>query len=52
MTRNNTSDLLAMYLQMALIRHAEEVLLRLFEAAEMPGFIHSYIGEEATGVGV
>ena len=27
-------------------------LLRLFENAEMPGFIHSYIGEEATGVGV
>ncbi len=37
---------------MALIRHAEERLLRLFEAAEMPGFIHSYIGEEATAVGV
>ena len=49
---NNTSELLAMYRQMALIRHAEETLLRLFENSEMPGFIHSYIGEEATGVGV
>lgn len=52
MTIRNTPDLLAMYRQMALIRHAEETLLKLFEAAEMPGFIHSYIGEEATGVGV
>ena len=52
MTQRNTADLLAMYRQMALIRHAEETLLRLFEKAEMPGFIHSYIGEEATGVGV
>lgn len=52
MTLPNTTDLLSMYRQMALIRHAEETLLRLFENAEMPGFIHSYIGEEATGVGV
>jgi acetoin:2,6-dichlorophenolindophenol oxidoreductase subunit alpha len=52
MSLQNTGDLLGMYRQMALIRHAEEVLLRLFETAEMPGFIHSYIGEEATGVGV
>jgi TPP-dependent pyruvate/acetoin dehydrogenase alpha subunit len=48
----NEGSLLAMYRTMALIRAAEETLLRLFEAAEMPGFIHSYIGEEATGVGV
>jgi TPP-dependent pyruvate/acetoin dehydrogenase alpha subunit len=52
MTRPNDSALLAMYRQMVLIRIAEEALLRLFERAEMPGFIHSYIGEEATGVGV
>jgi pyruvate dehydrogenase E1 component alpha subunit len=52
MTLPNAPDLLEMYRQMKLIRHAEETLLRLFEAAEMPGFIHSYIGEEATGVGV
>src|SRR5215472_3828799 len=48
----NTSDLLEMYKKMALIRTAEETLLKLFEQSEMPGFIHSYIGEEATGVGV
>ena len=52
MTKPNTNDLLAMYKQMVLIRHAEETLLRLFEQADMPGFIHSYIGEEATGVGI
>jgi pyruvate dehydrogenase E1 component alpha subunit len=52
MTPRNAPDLLSMYRQMKLIRHAEETLLRLFEAAEMPGFIHSYIGEEGTGVGV
>lgn len=52
MASSNEGDLLEMYRQMVLIRVAEETLLRLFEAAEMPGFIHSYIGEEATGVGV
>lgn len=48
----NTTNLLEMYKKMALIRIAEETLLKLFEQSEMPGFIHSYIGEEATGVGV
>lgn len=52
MTLRNDHELLAMYRQMVLIRVAEETLLRLFERAEMPGFIHSYVGEEATGVGV
>ncbi len=48
----NTSDLLDMYKKMALIRVSEETLISLFEKAEMPGFIHSYLGEEATGVGI
>jgi len=52
MPASNEGDLMEMYRQMVLIRVAEETLLRLFEGAEMPGFIHSYIGEEATGVGV
>lgn len=52
MKLGNDNDLLAMYRRMVLIRVAEETLLRLFERAEMPGFIHSYVGEEATGVGV
>ena len=41
-----------MYRTMVLIRVAEETLLRLFSQNRMPGFIHSYIGEEATAVGV
>ena len=41
-----------LYRSMVLIREAEEALLRLFSQNRMPGFIHSYIGEEATAVGV
>ena len=52
MPASNESNLLEMYRQMVLIRVAEETLLKLFEASEMPGFIHSYIGEEAVAVGV
>jgi TPP-dependent pyruvate/acetoin dehydrogenase alpha subunit len=37
---------------MVLIREAEETVLRLFSQNRMPGFIHSYIGEEAVAVGV
>jgi acetoin:2,6-dichlorophenolindophenol oxidoreductase subunit alpha len=47
-----TDELLRMFRTMVLIREAEETLLRLFQQARMPGFIHSYIGEEATAVGV
>src|SRR6266511_3218849 len=45
-------DLLRMYRTMVLVRQAEERLVRLFGEGRMPGFIHSYIGEEATAVGV
>jgi acetoin:2,6-dichlorophenolindophenol oxidoreductase subunit alpha len=48
----NTELLRELYRTMLLIRNAEETLLRLFQQARMPGFIHSYIGEEATAVGV
>src|SRR6266581_9637223 len=41
-----------LYRSMVLIREAEETLLRLFSQNRMPGFIHSYIGEEATAAGV
>jgi acetoin:2,6-dichlorophenolindophenol oxidoreductase subunit alpha len=44
--------LLSLYRQMVLIREAEQSLVRLFSQNRMPGFIHSYIGEEATAVGV
>ena len=45
-------DLLQMYRSMVLIRQAEQALVRLFAGNEVPGFIHSSIGEEATAVGV
>ncbi len=45
-------SLLGLYRQMVLVREAEETLVRLFSQNRVPGFIHSYIGEEATAVGV
>jgi TPP-dependent pyruvate/acetoin dehydrogenase alpha subunit len=44
--------LLSMYRSMVKIREVEQALIRLFAQGRMPGFIHSYIGEEATAVGV
>jgi TPP-dependent pyruvate/acetoin dehydrogenase alpha subunit len=44
--------LLGMYRQMVEIRAVEQELILLFAKGRMPGFIHSYVGEEATGVGV
>jgi acetoin:2,6-dichlorophenolindophenol oxidoreductase subunit alpha len=40
-----------MYERMLLIRRVEETLVELYEAKEIPGFLHSYIGEEAIAVG-
>jgi len=48
----NPEELLHMYRVMVLIRQVEERLVQLFAAGRMPGFIHSYIGEEATAAGV
>ena len=48
----NPEELLRMYRVMVLIRQTEERLVQLFAAGRMPGFIHSYIGEEATAAGV
>jgi pyruvate dehydrogenase E1 component alpha subunit len=50
--RGGVDDLLEMYRTMVLIREAEQTLVRLFAENRVPGFIHSYIGEEATAVGV
>ena len=47
----NYSQLLEMYKTMIKIRLVETKVLKLFEQSEMPGFIHSYIGEEAVAVG-
>ena len=46
----NYSDLLEMYKTMIKIRLVETKVMKLFEQSEMPGFIHSYIGEEAVAV--
>jgi acetoin:2,6-dichlorophenolindophenol oxidoreductase subunit alpha len=40
------------YYRMLLIRRFEEVINEKFLAGDIPGFVHLYIGEEATGVGV
>ena len=44
--------LLDMYERMVRIRKFEEKASELFAQAKLPGFIHTYIGEEASGVGV
>ncbi len=41
-----------LYRSMVTIREAEQEVLTLFAKGRMPGFIHSYIGEEASAVGV
>lgn len=48
----NTTKLLEMYKTMALVREAELTVAKLFSQNRLPGFIHSYAGEEATAVGV
>ena len=49
---NHPPDLLfRMYEQMVEIRRVEEALVELYDDGEIPGFLHSYIGEEATAVG-
>jgi len=44
--------LLTMYEKMVRIRKFEEKASELFAKGILPGFIHTYVGEEATGVGV
>lgn len=44
--------LLEFYRSMYLIRHFEEKVIELFQAAELPGFLHVAIGQEAIAVGV
>ena len=45
-------DLLGLYRQMVLLRRFERTVQTLYRAGELPGFIHLYVGEEATAVGV
>ena len=46
------SRLLDMYTSMQLIRESELAVVRLISQSAMPGFVHSYIGQEAVAVGV
>ena len=45
-------DLLNAYKRMRLIREFEDALHEEFSAGNIPGFVHLYAGEEASGVGV
>ncbi len=47
-----THTLLGLYEQMLLIRRFELTAQDVYKKGEMPGFIHLYVGEEATAVGV
>jgi len=46
------ADWLALYERMLLIRRAEERVGKVAQAGGMPGGVHLYIGQEASGVGV
>lgn len=41
-----------MYKKMLEIRYFEERVIRLFAEGQLPGFIHTYVGQEAVAVGV
>ncbi len=45
-------ELVAAYRRMRLIREFEEAVHQEFSAGNIPGFVHLYAGEEASGVGV
>lgn len=46
------NDLIEMYRKMLTIRLFEEEVVKLFSRGLIPGFLHTYIGEEAVAVGV
>ena len=52
MPRPDTELMLWMYRKMMEIRQFEETAGDLYQRGELPGFLHLYIGEEATAVGV
>jgi 2-oxoisovalerate dehydrogenase E1 component len=45
-------ECLRLYEKMFLLRHFEQTAGVLYKKGEMPGFIHLYVGEEATAVGI
>ena len=48
----NKEKLLEMYTTMVRIRTSEQKAIDLFAAGKFPGFVHSYLGEEAIAAGV
>ena len=46
------AELLRLFKQMVVIRHLEERCAELYQQGKIGGFLHLYIGQEATGVGV
>jgi pyruvate dehydrogenase E1 component alpha subunit len=52
MTPITRDDLIGMYTKMLTIRRFEERAAKEYAAGAIPGFIHSYIGQEAVAVGV
>lgn len=51
MVTRNKETLLDWYRQMVLIRRFEERCAELYQQGKIGGFLHLYIGQEATGVG-
>lgn len=47
----DAAELLQLYERMVLLRQFELTAQQHYRAGEMPGFIHLYVGEEATAVG-
>jgi pyruvate dehydrogenase E1 component alpha subunit len=45
------AELIRLYQQMVVIRHMEEKCAELYQQGKIGGFLHLYIGQEATGVG-
>lgn len=52
MPKLNTEQMILMYKRMLMIRRFDERAVELYRTGELPGFLHPYIGEEATAVGV
>ena len=48
----NREDLLKAYSGMCLIREFDEAVHVEFEAGNLPGFVHLYVGEEASAMGI
>ncbi len=52
MTRLTKAKALWIYETMVRIRRFEQRAIELFQAGELPGFLHAYIGQEAVAAGV